>query len=225
MTSIPTYPWRCAPDGLLTLRQLAAAGLRPGGSPVVAQLERPRRRGRDPLVAFLYDRAAAVPKRKPTEGNLRAVAAMLAARSTCRCCGTRFEYCLPTGRTCLACNDCEDPMSHDLELPAGIADAELWRQRVRALLAAAGDEGLLVAELVDALEANHDQRFDPRRVRRWLHADREAGLVDEGEDGMWRVLAVAVAEGAEDYLRGLDSGTPGLPESEVFILGDDEKEE
>lgn len=109
---------------------------------------------------------------------------------------------------------------HELELPAGIADAELWRQRVRALLAAAGDEGLLVAELVDAIEANHDQRFDPRRVRRWLHADQEAGLVGESDDGMWRVLT-AVAKGAEDYLRGLDPDT----DSEVYVLGDQDDEE
>lgn len=103
MSSIPTYPWRAAPAGLATRRQLAAAGLRPGGAPVVAQLERRRRRGREPLRAFLYDLAAAVPKRPATEGNLRAVAAMLAARSTCRTCGARFEYCLPAGLVCLAC--------------------------------------------------------------------------------------------------------------------------
>ena len=228
MSAIPTYPWRLAPDGLATRRQLAAAGLRPGGSPVVAQLERRRRPGREPLRAFLYEVAAAVPKRVPTEGNLRAVAAMLAARSTCRTCGDVFDYCLPAGRICLACES-EDQMSdHDLNLPAGIADAELWRQRVRALLAAAGDEGLLVPELVDAIAANHDQLFDMRRVRRWLYADREAGLVDEGDDGMWRVLT-AVAEGAEDFLRGLnpdaDPSTPGPTDSEVYVLGDQDDEE
>jgi len=105
MSSIPTYPWKLAPAGLATRRQLAAAGLRPGGSPVVAQLERRRRRGRTPLLAYLYELGAAVPKREPTEGNLRAVAAMLAARRTCRTCGLVYEYCLPAGLICLACDN------------------------------------------------------------------------------------------------------------------------
>lgn len=34
----PTYPWRGAPSGLATLRQLRAQGLRPGGQPVAAQI-------------------------------------------------------------------------------------------------------------------------------------------------------------------------------------------
>ncbi|EFG09306.1 Hypothetical protein SCLAV_4232 [Streptomyces clavuligerus] len=29
---IPTFPWRCAPDGYATRRQLRADGLRPGGA-------------------------------------------------------------------------------------------------------------------------------------------------------------------------------------------------
>ncbi|MFJ3827814.1 hypothetical protein ACIPWI_07570 [Streptomyces sp. NPDC090046] len=40
MATLPVYPWRLAPDGLATRRQLRAAGLRPGGQDVVAQLER-----------------------------------------------------------------------------------------------------------------------------------------------------------------------------------------
>ncbi len=43
---IPTYPWRYAPTGLATRRQLRALGLRPGGQEVAAQVLRPRyRRG------------------------------------------------------------------------------------------------------------------------------------------------------------------------------------
>ena len=38
MSAIPTYPWRAAPEGLATRRQLAASGLRPGGSPVDPKL-------------------------------------------------------------------------------------------------------------------------------------------------------------------------------------------
>lgn len=43
---IPTYPWRLAPAGYATRRQLRARGLRPGGQPVAAQLMRrsPRRK-------------------------------------------------------------------------------------------------------------------------------------------------------------------------------------
>lgn len=33
---IPTFPWRFAPDGYATRRQLRARGLRPGGQPVAA---------------------------------------------------------------------------------------------------------------------------------------------------------------------------------------------
>ncbi|MYS10806.1 hypothetical protein GTW71_31235, partial [Streptomyces sp. SID6041] len=59
--TLPVYRWRLAPEGLATFRQLREIGLRPGGQPVVAQLERPRRR-RGPLVAYLYrvDRAKPV---------------------------------------------------------------------------------------------------------------------------------------------------------------------
>jgi hypothetical protein len=35
---IPTYPYRWAPNGLLTVRQLRARGLRPGGQSVIAQI-------------------------------------------------------------------------------------------------------------------------------------------------------------------------------------------
>jgi hypothetical protein len=35
---IPTYPYHWAPKGLLTIRQLRAQGLRPGGQPVIAQI-------------------------------------------------------------------------------------------------------------------------------------------------------------------------------------------
>jgi hypothetical protein len=98
---IPTYPWRMAPDGLATKRQLASRGLRPGGAAVVAQIMWQRRRGVG--IAYLYRVAEAKAKRTPTAGNLRAVAAMLAARSTCQVCGFTFEYCLPASRLCLHC--------------------------------------------------------------------------------------------------------------------------
>jgi hypothetical protein len=37
---IPTYPWRWAPEGLATKRQLRALGLRPGGQEPVGQVMR-----------------------------------------------------------------------------------------------------------------------------------------------------------------------------------------
>lgn len=111
---IPTYPWLMAPDGLATKRQLAARGLRPGGAEVAAQIMWSRRRGVG--VAYLYPVADAKPKRPPTAGNLRAVAAMLAARSTCQMCRRTFEYCLPTGRVCLRCAQ-PDRYSRDANTP------------------------------------------------------------------------------------------------------------
>ena len=99
---IPTYPWRMAPAGLATRRQLATAGLRPGGAPVVAQIMWPRSRG-EVGVAYLYDQAAAVPKRAFSAGLARSVAAMLRARSTCTGCGVVYEFCLPAGQDCWRC--------------------------------------------------------------------------------------------------------------------------
>lgn len=35
---LPTFMWQCAPVGLATVRQLRAAGLRPGGQDIAAQV-------------------------------------------------------------------------------------------------------------------------------------------------------------------------------------------
>ena len=48
----PTFPYHCAPTGLATLRQLRAAGLRPGGHDPVAQIYWRHRTNR--RVAYLY---------------------------------------------------------------------------------------------------------------------------------------------------------------------------
>ena len=101
---IPTFPWQMAPEGLATRRQLTNARLRPGGAPVVAQIMWDR--GGDEVgVAYLYELAAAVPKRPYTDGLARSVAAMLVARSTCAACGTVYDYCLPKSRDCWRCQD------------------------------------------------------------------------------------------------------------------------
>ena len=51
---IPTFPWRMAPDGYLTRRQLRARGLRPGGQSVAAQILWTSRRCKGVRAAYLY---------------------------------------------------------------------------------------------------------------------------------------------------------------------------
>ena len=99
---IPTYPYRWAPKGLLTTRQLRAQGLRPGGQPVTAQIlwtHKGKRR-----VAYLYRADIAKPKRQATPAQLAAIGRALAARRTCAICGTEKDYCMP--RSTGQCNDC-----------------------------------------------------------------------------------------------------------------------
>ncbi|MCZ7417684.1 RRQRL motif-containing zinc-binding protein [Streptomyces sp. WMMC897] len=101
---IPTYPWRLAPEGLATRRQLRAMGLRPGGQAVAAQVLRPRRHGREPLVAYLYRVEAAKPVRAMTAAKWAAVHRALAARRTCPACGIDGGYCIPASLG--VCNPC-----------------------------------------------------------------------------------------------------------------------
>ena len=99
---IPTYPYRWAPDGLLTTRQLRAAGLRPGGQDVAAQIL--WRHGRRCRVAYLYRVDAAKPKRTATPAQHAAIAAALRARRTCDTCGREQPYYIP--RRYGECLDC-----------------------------------------------------------------------------------------------------------------------
>ncbi|MEU6221108.1 RRQRL motif-containing zinc-binding protein [Streptomyces sp. NPDC047022] len=94
MATIPVYRWRLAPDGLATRRQLRARGLRPGGQDVVAQIERPRRRG--PLVTYLYSIDRAKPVRPMTPAKWAALAKANAARRRCAECGRDAGYVIPT---------------------------------------------------------------------------------------------------------------------------------
>jgi hypothetical protein len=94
---IPTYPWRMAPPHLATLRQLTAAGLRPGGQGIQAQiLWRSRRHGAPGVrAAYLYDLRFALPKRAATPAQLAALGKALAARRRCPECGADRGYVLP----------------------------------------------------------------------------------------------------------------------------------
>ncbi|MFF2777895.1 RRQRL motif-containing zinc-binding protein [Streptomyces sp. NPDC058052] len=105
MAGLPVYRWRLAPEGLATFRQLRAMGLRPGGQPVVAQLERPRRR-RGPLVAYLYRIDLARPVRPVTPAKRAALARANAARRICPACGRDAGYRIPPSLgMCVPCAD------------------------------------------------------------------------------------------------------------------------
>ncbi|MFD0152257.1 RRQRL motif-containing zinc-binding protein [Streptomyces sp. NPDC055721] len=102
---IPTYPWRYAPDGYATRRQLRALGLRPGGQQVAAQVMR-RSRGRKTgvLVGHLYRIALAKPVRPMTSRKWGALALAMLARRTCPQCRTDAGYVIPTSLgTCVPC--------------------------------------------------------------------------------------------------------------------------
>ncbi|MFJ9709269.1 RRQRL motif-containing zinc-binding protein [Streptomyces sp. NPDC101234] len=100
---IPTYPWRYAPDGLATRRQLRARGLRPGGQPIAAQVLRPRYR-RGSLIAYLYRVDRAKPVRPMTLGKRDALAKAMRARRTCPSCRMDAGYVIPTSLgMCVPC--------------------------------------------------------------------------------------------------------------------------
>jgi hypothetical protein len=99
---LPTYPFKAAPPGWLTRRQLRALGLRPGGQEPCGQLlwkHHGKRRQ-----AWLYLRSLALPVRPMTPGKWGAVACALVARSTCARCGQVQRYCIPTSVG--VCNTC-----------------------------------------------------------------------------------------------------------------------
>jgi hypothetical protein len=98
---IPTYPYRFAPDGLATVRQLRARDLRPGGQDIAAQLM--WRRGK--RVAYLYRIDLAKPKRQATAAQLAALDKALRARRICPTCEQVKPYYIP--RRTGACLDCE----------------------------------------------------------------------------------------------------------------------
>jgi hypothetical protein len=97
---IPTFPFKFAPDGYATLRQLHAKNLRPGGQSVAAQLM--WRRGK--RVAYLYRIDLALPKRTATAAQLAALDKANRAKRVCPACGQLKDYQIP--RHTGACLDC-----------------------------------------------------------------------------------------------------------------------
>lgn len=104
MSTLPVFRWHLAPDGYATRRQLRARDLRPGGQDVAAQLERPRRRGRPPLVAYLYRVDLAKPVRPMTPARWAALAKANAARRRCPECARDAGYVIPPSLgACVTC--------------------------------------------------------------------------------------------------------------------------
>ncbi|MER7839721.1 RRQRL motif-containing zinc-binding protein [Streptomyces sp. NPDC096040] len=110
---VPTYPWRLAPSGLATRRQLRARGLRPGGQPVAAQTMRMNRRTGTPRVAYLYHVDRALPVRPMTSRKWGALALAMLARRTCPKCQITYSYCMP--RSLGMCVLCAYPDDHGTE--------------------------------------------------------------------------------------------------------------
>ncbi|MBT2383097.1 RRQRL motif-containing zinc-binding protein [Streptomyces sp. ISL-11] len=101
---IPTFPWRLAPDGLATRRQLRARGLRPGGQAVTAQVMRRNCRRGGVQVAYLYLVAGAKPVRPMTPAKCAALDRAMTARRTCPACQRDAGYCIPTSLgMCVTC--------------------------------------------------------------------------------------------------------------------------
>jgi hypothetical protein len=101
---LPTFWWRGAPEGYATRRQLRAAGLRPAGQDIAAQVLWRGIGGT--RAAYLYRVDLARPKRTATPAQLVAVDKALAARRTCPTCGELRGYFIP--RSLGECLDCAE---------------------------------------------------------------------------------------------------------------------
>ena len=107
---VPTYPWRLAPDGLATRRQLRSRGLRPGGQPIAAQVMRVNRRAGGVRVSYLYRLDRAKPVRPMTSRKWGALALAMLARRTCPKCRVTYSYCMPASLgMCLLCAYPDEP--------------------------------------------------------------------------------------------------------------------
>lgn len=128
MPTLPRYHWGEVPDALRTRRQLAEAGLRPGG-PVVGYLVWGG--GRHARAAALYAVAEAVPKRQATAAQLAALERAQIARRTCRACGTVFSSVRTRFDDCPVCWERE--RAADRQAACRQAAAILHRPELRIL--------------------------------------------------------------------------------------------
>jgi hypothetical protein len=113
-----TWRFAEAPTGLVTRRQMRAAGLAPGGALPVGQVVFTHRRQRRVEVrALLWDRHELVPKRVASSAQLVALGRAMAARRWCPGCCRDVGYCVPTslGR----CVDCAFPETSDRREESG----------------------------------------------------------------------------------------------------------
>lgn len=107
---VPTYPWKYAPPGLATRRQLRELGLRPGGQPIAAQVMRVNRRQGGVQVAYLYRITRAKRVRPMTTAKKAALDKAMLARRTCPQCRHDAGYCIPTSLgMCVPCAYPEGP--------------------------------------------------------------------------------------------------------------------
>jgi hypothetical protein len=103
---IPTFWWRGAPPGYATRRQLRDRGLQPARQPIAAQILWKGVGGT--RAAYLYRLDLARPKRTASPAQLRAVAAALVARRTCKTCRQVRPYYIPRSLgECLTCASLE----------------------------------------------------------------------------------------------------------------------
>jgi hypothetical protein len=102
---VPTYPYRMAPQGLATRRQLRSLGLQPARQPIAAQLL--WRKGK--RVAHLYRLDLARPKRPATPAQLTALAKANTVLRTCTTCWQVKDYTIP--RRYGECLDCAPAMA------------------------------------------------------------------------------------------------------------------
>ncbi len=103
--SLPSWRPRQAPAGLVTRRQMRAAGLAPGGAVAVGQVV--FHRGRREVRALLWARVELRPKRVPTPAQVAALGKAMAARRWCLSCRRDVGYCVPTSLG--VCVDCAFP--------------------------------------------------------------------------------------------------------------------
>ncbi|WP_309145765.1 RRQRL motif-containing zinc-binding protein [Streptomyces malaysiensis] len=122
--ALPQYDWDNAPEGLLTRRQLRAAGLRPGGHDPVGELKCRRCSYRPHIECThrkpaLFDRDLAKPKLRMTLAKEEALDKAMAARQTCPECRRRYHHCLPLRSlgSCLECHDGTPADPHSYTAP------------------------------------------------------------------------------------------------------------